>query len=112
MPWVESVKGDYERVWVKNGVEISYFERNYAEAWRDLIVYRLQDLSRNEWDELTGKLMYLHAKAYRWQPPEDRVRQEMKGRLAELDGMETRFRLKALVDQLDIAHQEQVLHVL
>ena len=55
------------------------------------------------------KLVYLHARAYQWQPPEKRVRQEMAGRLAQMRGQETRFRLKALVDQLDLVHQEQIL---
>jgi hypothetical protein len=96
---------------MKNGVEIPYFVRNYADAWRDLAVYRLQDLSRGEWNELIEKLICLHVKTYRWQPSEDRVHEEMTRRLAELDGMETRFRLKALVDHLDIAHQEQVLQM-
>ena len=82
---------------------------NYADAWRHLKRYQLETLSSEEWGDLVEKLMHLHARAYQWQPPEARARQEMAGRLAEMRGQETRFRLKALVDQLDLVHQEQVL---
>lgn len=102
---------DYDRVWRREELDIPYFDRHYADAWRDLTLYRLQDLSHREWDDLTEKLMYLHARAYRWQPPETQVRGEMAVRLAEQQSLETRFRLKGLVDQLDVVHQEQVLSV-
>ena len=94
---------------MKNEVEIPYFDQDYAAAWRDLTVYRLKDLTQVEWINLADRLMRLHMKAYGWQPPEVQTHQSMGERLAELDGHETRFRLKALVDQLDIMHQEQVL---
>ena len=100
---------DYERVRLRNEVEALYFDRNYADAWRDLTIYRLKDLTQVEWINLADRLMRLHMKAYGWQPAEMQTHQAMGERLAELDGHETRFRLKALVDQLDIMHQEQVL---
>jgi len=99
---------DYERTRMQREEEVLYFERNYAQAWRGLNRYRLQDLSGKEWKELIEKLIHLHARAYGWRPPEGRVKQEMGGRLAEMQGQETRFRLKALVDQLDLVHQERV----
>ena len=100
---------DYDRARIQGGLEMPYFERNYADAWRYLKRYQLENLSAEEWGDLVEKLMHLHARAYQWQPPEARTRQEMAGRLAEMRGQETRFRLKALVDQLDLVHQEQVL---
>ena len=100
---------EYDRVRVRNDLEIPYFEKDYADAWKGLNRYVLQDLSRKEWDDLSEKLMRLHARAYYWRPPEARVRREMAERLAEMQGQETRYKLKALVDQLDLVHQERVL---
>ena len=100
---------EYDRVQVRKGLETPYFAKNYARAWKDLRRYSLQDLSRREWGGLAEKLMHLHARAYRWNPPQGRVQQEMSGRLAQMSGQETRYRLKGLVDQLDLVHQEQVL---
>jgi hypothetical protein len=100
---------EYDRVRVRGDLEIPYFEKNYADAWNDLTLYRLQDLSQREWDDLAEKLMRLHARAYRWKPTDAQVRREMAERLSGMQGQETRYKLKALVDQLDLAHQEQVL---
>jgi hypothetical protein len=100
---------EYDRVKVRGDLEIPYFEKHYADAWRGLTLYRLQDLSQREWDELAEKLMHLHAKAYRWNPSEVQVRRELAERLSDMQGQETRYKLKALVDQLDLVHQEKVL---
>lgn len=100
---------DYERVRIRNEVEFRYFDQNYAESWRDLTVYRLHDLTLKEWKGLSEKLIVLHARAYGWQPPEIRTREEMAGRLSKTGRQEARLKLKALVDQLDLIHQEQVL---
>ncbi len=100
---------DYEQVGIRNEVEVRYFDQNYAESWRDLTVYRLHDLTLKEWKELSEKLIVLHARAYGWQPPEIGTRQEMADRLSKTRRQEARLKLKALVDQLDLIHQEQVL---
>jgi hypothetical protein len=100
---------EYDRVRMRNDLEIPYFEKDYADAWKGLNRYLLQGLSRKEWDDLSEKLIRLHARAYGWRPPKARVRQEMAERLAEVQGQETRYKLKALVDQLDLVHQERVL---
>jgi hypothetical protein len=100
---------EYDRVRVWRGEETLYFDKNYAKTWNDLTRYVLQDLSPREWDALTEKLMHVHARAYRWQPSETRARRDMTERLAHMQGQETRYKLKALVDQLDITQQEQVL---
>ena len=99
---------DYDRVRIRGEMEIPYFERNYAEAWRDLNLYRLHDLSRQEWRELSDKLIRLHGRAYHWSPPEAKMREEMALRLDEQGNQETRLKLKALVDQLDLVQQEQM----
>ena len=100
---------DYDQVKVRGGVEMPYFDRDYAKEWQDLNIYRLHDLSREEWVELSRKLVHLHARAYRWRPPHDWLAQEMVERLDAKRTQETRLKLKALVDCLDLAHQEQVL---
>jgi hypothetical protein len=105
----ERVQGeDYDKVVVRGELELPYFERNYADAWRDLTLYRLQDLSAREWEALAGKLVQLHAHAYRWEPVEPVVREALAGRLKEAAALETRARLKALVDQLDLVQQEEL----
>jgi hypothetical protein len=100
---------DYEQVRIRNEVEFRYFNQNYAESWGDLTVYRLHDLTLKEWKELSEKLIVLHARAYGWQPPETRTREEMADRLSKTRHQEARLKLKALVDQLDLIHQEQIL---
>ena len=99
---------EYDRVRIRNEEEIPYFEKNYARAWTDLKRYLLHDLSPVEWHALIEKLMHLHARAYQWQPDAD-VQREMTRRLSHMQGQETRYRLKGLVDELDLAHQAQIL---
>ena len=99
---------DYERTRMQGEEEVPYFPLDYARVWHGLNRYRLQDLSENEWNELIEKLIHLHARAYGWNPPKGQMRQEMSQRLAEMQGQETRLRLKALVDQLDLVHQKRV----
>lgn len=98
---------DYDRVQGED--QTPYFERNYATAWRNLTRYALEDLSRKDWDLLSGKLMHLHARAYRWHPPAAEAHRALQARLAERPGRETRYQLKALVDELDLLHQAQVV---
>lgn len=100
---------EYDRVRIRNEEEIPYFEKNYASAWTDMKRYILHDLSAREWHALIEKLIHLHAKAYQWHPPEADVRREMIRRLSHMQGQETRYRLKGLVDELDLAHQDQIL---
>lgn len=100
---------DYDRVLVRRDTEVSVFDRNYAEEWQNLNVYRLHDLSRGEWEELSRKLVQLHAKAYSWQPSLSSMLKEMADRLDAMSGQETRLKLKALVDCLDLSHQKEIL---
>jgi len=98
---------DYDRI--RKEVELPYFDQNYAESWHDLIVYRLNDLTLKEWKDLSEKLIVLHARAYGWQPPATRASEEMDMRLSEIRNQEARLKLKALVDQLDLINQKQIL---
>lgn len=96
---------DYGRVQVRDEREIPYFAKDYAAAWKGLTRYELQDLSPQEWKVLGDKLLRLHARAYQWQPPEATLRQALARRLTQTQGQETRYRLKALIDELDLAQQ-------
>lgn len=83
------------------------FSQNYSEAWKDLNVVRLQEPSSVEWETLQNRLIQLYAEAYQI----DLSNQIMgiKGKLQnlfdQLQAHETRFKLKALVHQLDIETQ-------
>jgi hypothetical protein len=99
---------DYHRMQQQGEEESPYFERNYAEAWRALTRYELEDLSHKDWETLSEMLILLHACAYRWQPSEAQARRALQTRLAEQPAHETRYKLKALVDELDLLYQEQV----
>ena len=99
---------EYDRMRIRNEEEIPYFEKDYASAWTGIKRYLLHDLSAEEWYALIEKLMYLYAQAYQWQPEAD-VRRAMARRLSRMQGQETRYRLKGLVDELDLAHQAQIL---
>lgn len=98
---------DYGRL--KPRDETPYFARDYAAAWEKVERYDLQDLSPREWEGLEDKLIDLHAQAYGWRPAVVEMRRALAGRLAETRGQETRYRLKGLVDELDLARQEQLL---
>lgn len=100
---------EYDRTRIRNEEEIPYFDKDYASAWTKIKRYPLRDLSAKEWKALIEKLMHLHARAYRWHPSEADVRREMAQRLSHMQGQETRYRLKGLVDELDLAHQAQIL---
>lgn len=99
---------DYGRVQRRGEEETPYFDQHYAEAWRTVTRYDLQDLSQKEWAALSDMLTLLHACAYRWEPPEAQARLALQTRLADVHGHETRYKLKALVDELDLLYQEQV----
>jgi ribosome modulation factor len=99
---------DFDRVQVRAESETPFFARDYAAAWRKLEVYRLDELSRKDWQELAGKLLRLHTQAYGWKPDEARTLGNLMQRVDEMAGEETRLRLKALVDALDVLQQERL----
>jgi len=100
---------DYDRIRLWRGEESLYFDQDYGHAWRNLVVHRLQDLSSKEWINLSTRLMLLHARAYGWEPPKRAYQQMTRRRLSETKGQEARLKIKALVDQLDLVHQDEVL---
>ncbi len=81
------------------------FERNYAQAWRDLAVYHLRGLSLAAWQNLCGTLIVLHAAAYGWHADQEHLLPLLTTRLATLPLHDPRATLKALVDELDQVQQ-------
>jgi len=100
---------DYTRIGLRNQPEAPYFATNYADAWQSLTLYRLNDLSASEWATITEKLIYLHAKAYNWQPSASETRKKTAKILTDTRGQEARFKIKALIRQLDLDQQKIVL---
>jgi hypothetical protein len=80
------------------------FPKNYAEAWRDLNILRLQDFSFQGWESLLDRLMQLYSEAYEVDIPLQ-VKPRLMSLVGKLEVQETRFKLKALVNQLDIETQ-------
>lgn len=99
---------DYEKFRIRGEEEIPYFPENYAELWQELSIYHLQDLSKSEWHDLANKLIPLYAHAYQWANDWKQIFPQMQERLAQLSGEETRYKLKALIEQLDLLHQVQL----
>jgi P-loop Domain of unknown function (DUF2791) len=85
------------------------FQKNYAEAWRDLNILRLQDFSSHGWDSLLDRLMQLYSQAYQIELPLQ-VKPRLQSLLSKLEIQETRFKLKALVNKLDIETQQILLN--
>ncbi|MBF0353550.1 MAG: DUF2791 family P-loop domain-containing protein [SAR324 cluster bacterium] len=103
---------DYDRQLLRQQgeepLETPYFEQNYAQAWRSLNQFHLQALTAREWDDLAEKLTMMHTRAYDWSAP-DQLQELLRERLKKSVGEETRYRLKGLVDQLDLEQQALML---
>ncbi|MES2199858.1 MAG: BREX system ATP-binding domain-containing protein [Chlamydiota bacterium] len=84
------------------------FPKNYAEAWEKLNILRLSDFSSHGWDSLLDRLMQLYSQAYQIDLPLQ-VKPSLQSLLAKLEAQETRFKLKALVNKLDIETQQILL---
>ncbi|MCB1181286.1 MAG: DUF2791 family P-loop domain-containing protein [Chlamydiia bacterium] len=86
------------------GNEVSQCPQNYAEIWKNLQIIRLQDSSPTRWEALQDRLVNLYAEAYQIdiaaKLPE--IKQHIKDLLEKLKMQETRFKIKALIHQLDI----------
>jgi len=86
------------------GGEAAQFPQNYAEIWKSLQIIRLQDSPSTRWEALQDRLINLYAEAYQIditaKLPE--IKQQMRDLLEKLKMQETRFKLKALINQLDI----------
>ncbi len=87
------------------------FPQNYAELWKSLNVVRLEESSSKEWDSLLNRLIQLYANAYQidLSPQIAEIKEKLKSVLSKINAQETRFKLKALVHQLDIETQNHFL---
>jgi len=102
----------YDRVRItkngKNGTpptEIPYFNKNYSRAWANINIHKLHDFSSKEWGTLINKLIHVHAGAYKWEPSAALMQREMNLELSRLSGVESRLKLKFLVNYLDLEQQ-------
>jgi hypothetical protein len=88
--------------------ERAIFPKNYIEAWQNLNILRLQDFSAHEWDLLLDRLMQLYSQAYQIDLS-PQIKQGLHVLLNKFEVQETRFKLKALVNKLDIETQYSLL---
>lgn len=105
-------EGFFDKVQAENYEdEKQTFSQNYAEAWKDLTIVRLEESSAKSWETLQTRLIQLYAEAY--QIDLSQQMKELKAKLHHLldplKALETRFKLKALVNQLDIETQSMQL---
>ncbi len=86
------------------GGEAPQFPQNYFDAWKSLQIIRLQDSSLTRWEALQDRLINLYAEAYQIDIAAKNleIKQQMRDLLEKLKTQETRFKLKALINQLDI----------
>ncbi len=84
------------------------FPKNYAEGWRDLNIFRLSDFSSRGWESLLDRLMQLYSQAYQIELS-SKVKKSLQSFLSQLEVQETRCKLKALVNKLDIETQQVLL---
>lgn len=89
------------------------FCKNYAEAWKNLNVLQLQDASTAGWESLQTRLIQLYTEAYQidFSSQTIEIKERLQGLVDKLKSQETRFKLKALVNQLDIETQHRFLNV-
>lgn len=87
------------------------FPQNYAEAWKNLNIVRLEESSSKEWDTLQNRLIQLYAEAYQIDLSHrmGQIKEKLQYLLDKIKAQETRFKLKALVNQLDIETQDHFL---
>ena len=86
------------------GDQIPQFPQNYGEAWKNLQIIRLQNSSLARWEILQDRLINLYAQAYQIDLSEKKleIKQKMRDWLEKFKTQEMRFKLKALINQLDI----------
>ncbi|MGA8165287.1 MAG: BREX system ATP-binding domain-containing protein [Waddliaceae bacterium] len=84
------------------------FPKNYAKSWQDLTIMRLQDFSSQGWHSLLDRLIQLYGQAYQIDLP-PQMKGTLQALLKTIEGQETRYKLKALVNKLDIEIQQAML---
>lgn len=84
------------------------FSCNYAEAWKNLNIIRLQESASSRWETLQNQLIQLYAEAYQIDLSHQiaKIKEKMQLLLEKFKAQEMRFKLKALVHELDIETQE------
>jgi hypothetical protein len=88
--------------------QIPCFRRNFHRAWnKDLNIHLLQDLSARDWQVLIRKLLFLHGKAYGWEPQSAALEKEAARVLSRHGRAESRMKLRLLVNHLDLEQQKQ-----
>jgi hypothetical protein len=91
--------------------KMDIFAKNYAESWKNLNILRLCDFSSQGWESLLERLMQLYSEAYQIKLP-PQINQSLQSLVDKLDSQETRVKLKALVNKLDIETQQILLDTL
>lgn len=80
------------------------FSKNYSEAWQNLHLFRLEALSSRGWESLLERLIQLYSQAYQVELPL-KIKGILQNLLDKINVHETRFKLKALINKLDIETQ-------
>jgi BREX system ATP-binding protein BrxC/D len=83
------------------------FDRDYAQAWRQLSIYQLRNLSPAVWRDLCETLIALHAAAYGWHADREHLLPLLTAGLHTLSLQDPRSTFKTLVDELDQLHQQE-----
>jgi len=99
----------YEKTRIKKNEEMRIFPEDFSIAWKSLQEHRLQDFSDHEWEGLQERLIRLYSKAYQTNHPNLTAASNMKATLERMKGQETRLKLKAMVNHLDLEAQEDSL---
>ncbi len=84
------------------------FTKNYAQTWANLSILRLQDFSAQGWESLLDRLMKIYSQAYQIDLPLQ-IKANLQILLDKFKAQELRFRLKALINKLDIDTQHSFL---
>jgi hypothetical protein len=83
------------------------FDRDYAQAWRQLSLYQLRGLSLADWRDLCDPLIAVHAAAYGWHADREHLLPLLTAHLPTLPLQDPRSTFKALVDEIDQVHQQE-----
>jgi hypothetical protein len=83
------------------------FDCDYAQAWRQLSIYQLRNLSQMDWRDLCDPLVAVHEAAYGWHADPERLLPRLIALLPTLPLQDSRSTFKALIDELDQVHQQE-----
>jgi hypothetical protein len=83
------------------------FDRNYAQAWRQLSIYQLHGLLEASWRDLCDPLIAVHEAAYGWHADREPLLTRLTALLPALPLQDPRLTFKSMVDELDHVHQQK-----